>query len=57
MSISMLNMMAIRKHVSKKTLLDDVDVGPSKWHICGRALNGSSHEGMNTILNVYLRFI
>ena len=39
--------------VSKQTtLLDGVDVGPSKWHVRGRGLNRSVHEGMNDVSNV-----
>ena len=39
--------------ISKQTmLLDGVDVGPSKWRVCGRGLNRSVHEGMNNISNV-----
>ena len=38
---------------SKQTmLLDCVEIGLSKWSICGRGLNWSVHEGMNDISNV-----
>ena len=36
-------------NVRKQTLLDGDEVGPPKWHICGRGLNHSVHEGMNNI--------
>ena len=43
----------LQANVSKQTtLLDGVDVGPFKWHVCGRGLNGSVHEGMNDVSNV-----
>ena len=45
-------------NVNKQTtLLDGVDVGLPKWRVCGRGLNRSIHEGMNSISNVkvYLR--
>ena len=29
-----------------------VDVGPHKWHVCGRGLNQSVHECMKDISNV-----
>ena len=53
----MLNIMAIHiqchTKVSKQTtLLDGVDFGPPKWHVCGCGLNQSVHEGMNDISNV-----
>ena len=37
---------------SEQTLLDGVEVGPSKWSACGRGLNRSVHEGVNDISNV-----
>ena len=37
---------------NQTTLLDGVDVGPPKWGVCGRGLNGSVHEGMKDISNV-----
>ena len=40
-------------NVSKQTtLLNGVDVGPPKWHVCGHGINQSVHEGMNNISNV-----
>ena len=40
-------------NLSKQTtLLDGIDVGPSKWRVCGRGLNKSVNEGMNNISNV-----
>ena len=45
----------IQRHanVSKQTtLLDGVDVGPSKWRVCGHGFNRSIHEGMNNVSNV-----
>ena len=53
----MLNVMVIRvqchTNVSKQTtILDGVDVGLSKWRVCGRGLNRSVHEGMNDVSNV-----
>ena len=49
--------MAIRArrqtNVSKQTtLLDGVDIGPSKQRVCLRGLNRSVHEAMNNISNV-----
>ena len=49
--------MAIRvqrhANVSKQaTLLDGVEFGPLKWHVCGCGLNRFVHEGMNGISNV-----
>ena len=49
--------MAIRVHchanVSKQTtLLDGVDIGPSKLRECGHGLNRPVHEGLNDISNV-----
>ena len=38
--------------VKQITLLDGVDVGPSKWGVCGRGLNRSVHEAMNDDSNV-----
>ena len=38
----------VQRHASvskQTTLLDGVDVGPPKWHICGRDLNHSVNEG------------
>ena len=34
------------------TLLDGVDIGLSKWRVCGRGFNRSVHEGMNEVSNV-----
>ena len=53
--------MAIRvqrhANVSKQTsLLDGVDVGPSKWRIRGCDLNRSVHESMKDISNVNVHF-
>ena len=45
----------VQRHanVSKQTtLLDSVDVGLSKWRVCGLGLNRSVHEGMNDVSNV-----
>ena len=45
----------VRRHanISKQTtLLDGVDVGPSRWRISLRGLNRSVHEGMNDVSNV-----
>ena len=45
----------VQRHtnVSKQTmLLNGVDVGPSKWRVCGRDFNRSVHEGMNDVSNV-----
>ena len=43
----------LHANVSKETtLLDGVDVGPYKWRVCGRGLNGSVHEGINDVSNV-----
>ena len=40
-------------NVSKQaTLLDELDVSPIKWQVCGRSLNQFVHEGMNHISNV-----
>ena len=36
----------------RTTLLDIIDVSPLKWHVFGRGLNRSVHEGMNDISNV-----
>ena len=49
--------MAIRvqrhANVSKQaTLLDELDVSPLKWRVCGCGLNRFVHEGMNHISNV-----
>ena len=49
--------MAIRvqrhANVSKQaTLLDEPDVSPLKWRVCGCGLNRFDHEGMNHISNV-----
>ena len=49
--------MAIRDQLhanvgKQKMLLEGVDVGPTKWRVCGRGLNRSVHEGMNDISNV-----
>ena len=49
--------MAIRDqhhaNVSKQTmLLDGVNVGPSKWRVCGCGFNRSVHDGMNDISNI-----
>ena len=49
--------MAIRvqrhANVSKQaTLLDGLDVGPLKWHLCGCGLDRFVHEGMNHISNI-----
>ena len=38
-------------------LLDGVDVGLPKWHICGRGLNRSVHEGMNNISNIKVHLL
>ena len=39
--------------VSKQTmLLDGVDVGPPKQHVCWRGLNRYVHEAMNNVSNV-----
>ena len=51
------NVMTIRAqrqtNASKQTtLLDGVDVGPPKQHVCWRGLNRSVHESMNNISNV-----
>ena len=48
--------MAIRvqrhSNVSKQaTLLDELDVRPLKWRVCGCSLNRFVHEGMNHISN------
>ena len=37
---------------NQTTLLDGVDAGPPKGHVCGRGLNKSIYEGMNDISNV-----
>ena len=45
----------VQRHtnVSKQTtLLDGVDVGSSKWRVCGRGLSRCIHEGMNGVSNV-----
>ena len=40
-------------NISKQApLLDGVDIGPLKWHVCGFGLNRFVHEGMNDISNV-----
>ena len=40
-------------NVSKQTtLLDGIDVGPSKWRVCGCGLNRSVHKGMNDVSNI-----
>ena len=49
--------MAIRvqrlANVSKQAmLLDELDVSPLKWRVCGCGLNRFVHEGMNHISNV-----
>ena len=49
--------MAIRvqrhANVSKQaTLLDERDVSPLKWPVCGCGLNQFVHEGINHISNV-----
>ena len=49
----MLRVMAIcvQRHanISKQTtLLEGIDVGSPKWHVCVRDINRSVHEGMNT---------
>ena len=31
------------------TLLEGVDVGLPKWHVCGRGINRFVHEGMKDI--------
>ena len=37
-------------NISKQTtLLDGIDVGPPKWHICGCGLNRSVHLGMSDV--------
>ena len=36
------------------TLLDGIDVGPPKQHMCWRGFNRSVHEAMNNISNVKL---
>ena len=46
---------ALQRHanISKQTmLLDGVDVGPPKWHVCRRGLNRTVHEGIKDISNV-----
>ena len=53
--------MAIRfqchANVSKQaTILDGVDIGQLKWHVCGCGLNCFVHEGMNGISNVKVHF-
>ena len=45
----------VQRHtnVSKQaTLLDELDVSPLKWRVCGCDLNRFVHEGMNYISNV-----
>ena len=45
----------VQRHanVSKQTTVyDGVEVGPSKWRVCGRGLNRSVHEGMKDVSNV-----
>ena len=49
--------MAIRvqRHANvseQATLLDELDVSPLKWRVCGCGLNGFVHEGMNHFSNV-----
>ena len=49
--------MAIRvqrhANVSKQaTLLNELDVSPIKWRVCGCGLNRFVHKGMNHISNV-----
>ena len=44
-------------NVSKQTtLLDGVDVGPTKQCVCWRGLNRSVHEAVNNILNAKVHF-
>ena len=55
--MSAFNVMEIRDqrnaNVSKQTtLLDDINVRPPKWRVCGRGLNRSVHEGVNDFSNV-----
>ena len=33
-------------------LLDELDVSPLKWRVCGCCINRFVHEGMNHISNV-----
>ena len=54
--------MAIRvqrhTNVSKQaTLLDELDVSPLKWRVCGCGLNRFVHEGMNHISNVKVLYV
>ena len=40
-------------NISTQTkLLDGLDICPTKWRVCGRALNRFVHEGMNNIMNL-----
>ena len=40
-------------NISKQaTLLDELEVSPLKWHVCGCGLNRFVHEGLNHISNV-----
>ena len=45
----------VQRHANfskQATLLDDVDFGPLKWHVCGCGLNCFVPEGMSGISNV-----
>ena len=44
--------MRVQRHTNvseQTTLLNGVDVGPPKWHICGLGLKHSVHKGMEAI--------
>ena len=43
-------------NISKQTqLLDGVDIGSPKWHVCGRCLDKFVHVGMMDISKVHLK--